>query len=181
MKKLLSADEIAEGVAGLAEQIARDYAGRPLTIVGVLTGCVVMLADLIRLVDLPLRLGWVQARSYRGTSTVGGVLTINADLLPDIKARDVLLVDDIFDTGRTLLELINQLDELHPASIRSAVLLEKEGRREVSVRPDYVAFHIPDEFVVGYGLDYNDLYRNLPYVAAFEAKDLESTDGWHQI
>ena len=177
MKTLLSADEISGGVAGLAEQIARDYAGRPLTIVGVLTGCVVMLADLIRLVDLPLRLGWVQARSYRGTSTVGGVLTINADLLPDIKARDVLLVDDIFDTGRTMLELINQLDKLHPASIRSAVLLEKEGRREVSVRPDYVAFHIPDEFVVGYGLDYNDLYRNLPYVAALEADDLESSDG----
>ena len=177
MKKLLSADEIAEGVARLAEQIARDYAGRPLTIVGVLTGCVVMLADLIRLVDLPLRLGWVQARSYRGTSTVGGTLTINADLLPDIKDRDVLLVDDIFDTGRTMVELINLLDELQPASIRSAVLLEKEGRREVSVRPDYVAFHIPDEFVVGYGLDYNDLYRNLPYVAALEAEDLESTDG----
>lgn len=177
MKKLLSADEIAEGVGQLAEQIARDYAGRPLTIVGVLTGCVVMLADLIRLVDLPLRLGWVQARSYRGTSTISGALTINADLLPDIKDRDVLLVDDIFDTGRTMLELINLLDELQPASIRSAVLLEKEGRREVSVRPDYVAFHIPDEFVVGYGLDYNDLYRNLPYVAALDAEDLESSDG----
>ncbi len=124
MKKLLTADELAEGVGRLAEQIESDYAGRPLTIVGVLTGCVVMLADLIRLIDLPLRLGWVQARSYRGTSTVGGVLTINADLLPDIKARDVLLVDDIFDTGRTMVELINLLDKLQPASIRSAVLLE---------------------------------------------------------
>lgn len=177
MKKLLSANELAEGVGQLAEQIESDYAGRPLTIVGVLTGCVVMLADLIRLIDLPLRLGWVQARSYRGTSTVGEALMINADLLPVIKARDVLLVDDIFDTGRTMLELINLLDELQPASIRSAVLLEKEGRREVSVRPDYVAFHIPDEFVVGYGLDYNDLYRNLPYVAALDAEDLESNDG----
>ncbi len=177
VKQLLSADQLAVGVEELASQISRDYAGRQLTIVGVLTGSVVVLADLIRLLDLPLRLGLVQARSYEGQTTTPSTLRINADMLPDISGRDVLLVDDIFDTGRTLLELISQLDEMRPASIRSAVLLEKEGRCEVSVRPNYVAFKIPDKFVVGYGLDYNDLYRNLPYVAVLEDGDLRASDG----
>ena len=177
VKQLLSADQLAVGVEELASQISRDYAGRQLTIVGVLTGSVVVLADLIRLLDLPLRLGLVQARSYEGQTTTPSTLRINADMLPDISGRDVLLVDDIFDTGRTLLELISQLDEMRPASIRSAVLLEKEGRCEVSVRPNYVAFKIPDKFVVGYGLDYNDLYRNLPYVAVLEDGDLRASEG----
>jgi hypoxanthine phosphoribosyltransferase len=93
-------------------------------------------------------------------------------LIPDIFGRDVLLVDDIFDTGHTLLEVISLLDELGPKSIRSAVLLRKHGRQEVDVQPDFVAFEIPDQFVVGYGLDYRDAYRNLPYVAALEPEDL---------
>jgi len=168
VKTLLSAEEVREGVARLAGDISRDYVGRSLTIVGVLTGSIVLLADLIRLLDLPLRVGLVQAHSYRGPSTVRGALSVNADLMPEIADRHVLLVDDIFDTGHTLHELVSQLDELQPASIRSAVLLEKQERREVSLRPDYVAFEIPNKFVVGYGLDYNDQFRNLPYVAALD-------------
>ena len=168
MKVLLTEDDVRRGVERLAAEVRAFYRGRPLTIVGVLTGSVVLLADLIRLLDMPLRVGVVQARSYRGEATTPGKLAVNAELLPEIRDRDVLLVDDIFDTGATLFELILQLDELRPTSIRSLVLLRKEGRQRVAMRPDHVGFEIPDEFVVGYGLDYADAHRNLPYVAALE-------------
>jgi hypoxanthine phosphoribosyltransferase len=172
LKTLLSEADVREGVERMANQVAAYYIGRPLTIIGVLTGSVVLLADLIRLLKMPLQVGVVQARSYRGAATTPGVLTINADLLPDIRGRDVLLVDDIFDTGQTLWELVAQFDELAPRTLRSAVLLRKKGRCRVSIVPDFVGFEIPDEFVVGYGLDYRDTYRNLPYVAALEAAEL---------
>lgn len=171
LKTLLTEDQLREGVQRLAADVSRCYEGRPLTIVGVLTGCLVVLADLIRHLDMPLRVGLVQARSYRGTATRPGELTINADLLPDIRGRDVLLLDDIFDTGHTLHGLMTQLEGLGPSSVRIAVLLRKHGRQEVDLAPQFVAFDIPDEFVVGYGLDHNDLYRNLPYLAALEPED----------
>lgn len=171
MKKLLTEDQLREGVKRLAGDISRCYEGRPLTIVGVLTGSLVVLADLIRHLELPLRVGLVQARSYRGTATRPGELSINSDLLPDIRGRDILLLDDIFDTGHTLHGLLAQLKSLGPTSVRIAVLLRKRGRQEVELTPDFVAFDIPDEFVVGYGLDHNDLYRNLPYLAALEPAD----------
>jgi hypoxanthine phosphoribosyltransferase len=171
VKTLLSEEQLREGVRRLAAEISTKYKGRPLTIVGVLTGSLVVLADLIRHLDMPLRVGLVQARSYRGEATWPGELSINAAMLPDIKGRDVLLLDDIFDTGHTLRGLLAQLDKLGPQSVRIAVLLKKRGRQEVELTPDYVGFEIPDEFVVGYGLDYNDLYRNLPYLAALEPAD----------
>jgi hypoxanthine phosphoribosyltransferase len=174
VKKLLSEDQLREGVRRLAAEISTWYKDRPLTIVGVLTGSLVVLADLIRHLEMPLRVGLVQARSYRGGVTRPGELSINADLLPDIKGRDVLLLDDIFDTGHTLCCLLAQLDKLGPQSVRIAVLLKKRGRQEVELAPDYVGFEIPDEFVVGYGLDYNDLYRNLPYLAALEPADMSA-------
>jgi hypoxanthine phosphoribosyltransferase len=171
MKQLLSQADVRAGVERMAREVAACYEGRPLTIVGVMTGSIVLLADLIRLLELPLRVGVVQASSYRdGTSR--GPLTINANLLPDIAGRDVLLVDDIFDTGHTLLEVIALMDALGPRSIRSAVLLKKHGKCEVDLAPDFAAFEIPNEFVVGYGLDYRDAYRNLPYVATLEPADL---------
>lgn len=157
----------------MAQQISEVYRDRSPTIVGVLTGSIVLLADIIRLLDLPMRVGVVHARSYRGGSTVRGPLRINADLMPDISGRDVLLVDDIFDTGHTLVELIRLMHQLGPTSIRSAVLLRKHGRQEVDLQPDFIGFEIPNEFVVGYGLDYQDAYRNLPYVAALEPEELE--------
>lgn len=177
MKQLLNAEQVREGVSRLAEEIRAHYGEAPLTIVGVLTGSVVLLADLIRELDMPLRVGVVQARSYRGAATTPGRLTINTDLLPDVGGRHLLLVDDIFDTGQTLQELIRQFQTFSPLSVRSAVLLSKRGRQRVSIRPDHVAFEIPDEFVVGYGLDYRDAYRNLPYVAALEAEELDAEDG----
>jgi hypoxanthine phosphoribosyltransferase len=171
VKTLLSEDQLRDGVKRLAREVSDCYDGRPLTIVGVLTGSLVVLADLIRHLEMPLRVGLVQARSYRGEVTRPGELSINADLLPDIRGRDVLLLDDIFDTGHTLRGLVAQLDKLGPKSVRIAVLLKKRGRQEVELVPDFIGFEIPGEFVVGYGLDYNDLYRNLPYLAALEPAD----------
>jgi len=172
MKTMLSEKELYDGVSRIAKDIADTYKDRQLTAVGVLTGSIVLLADLIRLIDLPLRVGVVQASSYRGATTLRGELLINAELMLDISGRDVLLVDDIFDTGHTLVEVIKKMRAFNPKSIRSAVLLRKEGRQEVDVQPDFVAFNIPDEFVVGYGLDYEDMYRNLPYLAALEPDDI---------
>lgn len=173
MKVLLSKEELHDGVAGMAQQIEEAFEGRQLTIIGVLTGSVVLMADMIRLLEQPMRVGVIQASSYRGATTRRGDLIINSELMLDISGRDVLLVDDIFDTGHTLEQVVEKMHEFNPNSIRSAVLLCKEGRREVEYKPDFVAFKIPDKFVVGYGLDYEDLYRNLPYLAALEADDLE--------
>ncbi|MCE9552617.1 MAG: hypoxanthine phosphoribosyltransferase [Planctomycetes bacterium] len=172
MQELLSAEEIERGVARMAGEIQRGYAGRSLTLVGVLTGSIVFLADLIRKLDLPVRVALVQARSYRGGATRPGRLVVHPDFTPDVAGRDILLVDDIFDTGQTLAHLLDMLDELGPTSIHSAVLLRKSGRAKVACTPDYVGFEIPDRFVVGYGLDYHDLYRHLPYLAALEEHEL---------
>ncbi len=171
MKILLDQNQLHAGVVRLAAEIKATYGEHPLTIIGIMTGSVVLLADVIRKLDMPLRVGVVQTSSYRGTDR--GPLTINADMMLDITGRDVLLVDDIFDTGHTLAEVIDLMREMGPASLRSAVLLRKTGRQIVQLRPDFVAFEIPDEFVVGYGLDYNDEYRNLPYLACLESGDLQ--------
>lgn len=172
MHVLISEDEIRSGVIRMAQSIAADYAGRPLTVLGVLTGSIVLLADLIRALNLPLRVGLIQASSYRGATTTPGKLTINREHLPEVNGRDVLLLDDIFDTGQTLAGLLAALSQLQPRSVRSAVLLWKEGRQRVDVVPDYHAFKIPDLFVVGYGLDYNDEYRNLPHIAVLDEQEL---------
>ncbi len=172
MRELLSKERLESGVAAMAQQVSQCYGDRPLTILGVLTGSIVLLADLIRMLEMPLRVGVVQASSYRGQTTRGR-LTINSDLMPDVHGRDVLLVDDIFDTGHTINEVMAKVRQLGPTSIRCAVLLRKTGRQEIDLDPDFVAFDIPDEFVVGYGLDYRDAYRNLSFVAALEPDDLE--------
>ena len=172
MKTLLTEEQLREGIRRMAGEIEAHYRGKPLTIVGVLIGSVVLLADLIRLVDVPLRVELIQARN--GHPSGGhGPLVVDPELLSEnVEGRHVLLVDDIFDTGRTLWELIPQIDELGPASVRSAVLLRKQGRAEVSLKPDFVAFDIPNCFVVGYGLDYQGRYHNLPYLASLEPAEL---------
>jgi hypoxanthine phosphoribosyltransferase len=172
MKVLLSKEELHAGVARLAQEIASCYEGRQLTVIGVLTGSVVLMADLIRMIDLPTRVGVLQASSYRGATTTRGELEINADWLIDVGGRDVLLVDDIFDTGHTLERVVETMQGFGPASLRSAVLLRKKSRQEVKYNPDFVGFDIPDKFVVGYGLDFEDMYRNLPYLAALEDEDI---------
>ncbi len=172
MKTLLNQADIKKGVEKLAQEITDHYGERPLTIIGVMTGCIIFMADVIRLLEMPLRVGVVQTSSYDGVDR--GRLKINSEMMPDITGRDVLLMDDIFDTGHTLKEVLRLMDELNPTSLKSAVLLSKTGRQEVDCSPDFVVFDIPDEFVVGYGLDYEDEYRNLPFVAALEPADIQS-------
>ncbi len=172
MKTLLSKEDLHDGVMRMADEIVACYQDRQLTIVGVLTGSVVLMADLIRVIDLPMRVGVLQASSYRGATTTRGELVINSELMLDISGRDVLLVDDIFDTGHTLVRTLEKMHDLGPKSIRSAVLLRKNGRQEIDYTPDFIGFDIPDEFVVGYGLDFEDMYRNLPFLAALEEADI---------
>jgi hypoxanthine phosphoribosyltransferase len=172
MKVLVSAEEIQKSIDRLAEKIREREGSRPLTVIAVMTGSIIFLADLIRKLEMPLRVGVLQARSYLGTAR--GTLTINSEMLPEIAGRDVLVVDDIFDTGHTLVKVLSLLNDLGPRSIRTAVLILKDGKQQVELRPDYVGFEIPDVFVVGYGLDYNDAYRNLPFLAALEPPDIES-------
>jgi hypoxanthine phosphoribosyltransferase len=165
MEILIPAERIQQRVAELAEEIASDYQDRAVTIVGVLTGSLIFLADLIRHLDLPLRIGLIQASSYRGAVTEPGELRIQPELTPDVRGRHVLLLDDILDTGQTLCHLVAHFQALEPASLRVAVLVRKHGRQTVPLEPDYCGFEIPDAFVVGYGLDFNDEYRHLPYIA----------------
>jgi hypoxanthine phosphoribosyltransferase len=169
METLIPASRIQQRIAEMAEQIMRDYPKQPVTIVGVLTGCLMFLADLVRHLDLPLRIGLIQASSYRGETTKPGTLHIAPELIPDVRGRHVLLLDDILDTGQTLGYLVRHLRGHGVASLRVAVLLRKVGRQTTPLEPDYCGFEIPDAFVVGYGLDYNDEYRHLPYIAVLPA------------
>jgi hypoxanthine phosphoribosyltransferase len=169
MQVLIGADDIRLRVDELARQIAQDYQGRPVFFVGVLTGCLIFLADLVRRLELPLQIHLVQASSYRGEATVPGQLRLRLDTLPDLAGRDVLLIDDILDTGLTLSRLVEEIRRRGAASVRVCVLLHKEGRQQVALEPDYTGFKIPNEFVVGYGLDHNDEYRHLPYIATLTA------------
>lgn len=167
MNVLLTEEQIRERVAQIAAEVNRDFAGRPLTVVGILTGSLVFLADLIRRIEVPLKIGLLQASSYRGETTTAGELRINDALLTDVTGRDLLLLDDILDTGQTLTRIVAHLRAKGVASLRTCVLLRKIGRQQVPFEPDYVGFTIPDKFVIGYGLDYNDDYRHLPYIGEF--------------
>ena len=173
MKTLFSEEQVQETVRRIAGKIREQYQSRPLTLLGVTSGSVIFLADLIRLLEMPLRVKTIQARKYAHHEMRPGPLVFNLDLLePDVRGRDVLLVDGIFDTGERLWELFQQMDELGPASLRSVVLMRKKGRARVSTEPDLVGFEIPNEYVVGYGLQYRDRYRNLPSVAVLEPDDM---------
>jgi len=165
---LLSESQIQARVKELGRQIEADYQGKPLTIVAVLTGSLILLADLIRQIQIPLRVALLQASSYKGASTTAGVLLINEAFAPDVAGRDVLLLDDILDTGHTLSALVRRMADRGALSVRTAVLLRKVGRQEVRLEPDYCGFTIPDAFVVGYGLDFDDDYRHLPHVAVLD-------------
>jgi hypoxanthine phosphoribosyltransferase len=165
---LISEARIGERVRDLGRQIEADYQGKPLTIVAVLTGSLILLADLVRQIHLPLRVALLQASSYKGATTTAGALVLNEAFAPDVAGRHVLLLDDILDTGHTLVTLVGLMRQRGAASVRTAVLLRKLGRQQVPLEPDYCGFVIPDAFVVGYGLDYNDDYRHLPYIAVLD-------------
>jgi hypoxanthine phosphoribosyltransferase len=168
MQILISAEQIQRRVVDLAERIGSEYRDKSVTIVGVLTGSLIFLSDLIRHLDLPLRIGLLQASSYRGETTQPGELHLAPELVPDVRGRHVLLLDDILDTGRTLDRLVSHVRDLGASSIKVAVLLRKQGRQQVPLEPDFCGFTIPDKFVVGYGLDFNDEYRHLPYIAVYD-------------
>jgi hypoxanthine phosphoribosyltransferase len=168
VRVLIPPERIQERLRELAAEIARDYDGEPVTLLGVLTGSLMLVADLVRQLPLRTRIGFVQASSYRGPTTQPGTLEIVPTLLPDIRDRHVLLVDDILDTGQTLAQVLEHVRRLGPRSVRVAVLLRKRGRQVIAYEPDYTGFDIPDVFVVGYGLDYDDEYRQLPFVGVLE-------------
>lgn len=161
---LLSEEELASCVRRLAAEINRDYAGKEPVLIGILQGSFVFLADLVREITLPIRVEFMSVSSYMSSTQSSGHVTIRLDLSEDIAGRDVILVEDILDSGRTLSELIPRLQERNPASLKSCVLLNKPSRRVVDVPVDYCGQDIPDAFVVGYGLDYDQKYRNLPYL-----------------
>jgi hypoxanthine phosphoribosyltransferase len=171
VRRLIEASAIHDKVAELGRQITDEYRGRPLTVIGILTGGVVLVSDLIRRIELPLRVGMIQASSYRGRATAPGETLLEVNLLPDIRERHVLIVDDIYDTGRTLAAVVERIRAANPLSVRVAVLLSKDRARDMACDPEYVGFHIADVFVVGYGLDYNDEHRSLPYIAALDEGD----------
>ncbi|MGO9833508.1 MAG: hypoxanthine phosphoribosyltransferase [Polyangiaceae bacterium] len=165
---MLSSEQIAVRVGELGAQITRDYAGHDLVLVCVLKGSFVFAADLARAIDLPLRIDFLGVRSYgQGTATTG-VVQITQDLARPIDHEDVLLVEDIVDTGLTMAHLVDLLRTRGPASVRICALLHKPARARVAVAIDYLGFTIDDRFVVGYGLDLDDRYRNLPYVGVVE-------------
>jgi hypoxanthine phosphoribosyltransferase len=162
---LLTEADIAAKVEELGRRIAADYAGRNLTLVSVLKGSLPFMADLMRQIALPLRIDLMEVSSYGGTSTESsGLVRIMKDLSASIVGEDVLLVEDIIDTGLTLNYLVRYLRGKNPASLRICTLLDKPARRLVDIPVDYVGFEIPDQFVVGYGLDFGERYRNLRFV-----------------
>jgi len=162
-KILITDEQLAKRIKILARSIERDFRGREMVVVSLLNGTVLFLADLIRHLNLPLRLDFIGVSSY-GAGTESGELVFTKELRLDVRGRDVLLVDDILDTGKTLSRVLPKLKALKPRRIKTCVLLDKPSRRVAKVKPDYVGFTIPDLFVIGYGLDFAERYRNLPFV-----------------
>jgi hypoxanthine phosphoribosyltransferase len=169
MEILIPAEAIAARLDELAEEIASYYRDTPVTIVGILNGSLMFVADLIRRIRLPLRVGFLTASSYRGCATQPGKLIIHDETLPEVTNRHVLLLDDILDTGKTLTRVVAHLRDRGACTVKVGVLLRKLGRQEVPFEPDFVAFTIPNRYVVGYGLDHDEQYRHLPYIAALSS------------
>ncbi len=174
---LLTEEQISAKVAELGRRIAADYADRNLTLVSVLKGSLPFMADLMREIPLSLRIDLMEVSSYGGTSTESsGLVRIIKDLSASIAGEDVLLVEDIIDTGLTLNYLIRYLRGKNPATLRICTLLDKPARRLVDIPVDYVGFEIPDQFVVGYGLDYSERYRNLRFVGVLRPEVYSAAD-----
>lgn len=161
---LISAEQIAAKVAEMGQRISRDYRDKDLVVIGILKGAVIFLSDLVRAVTVPLCLDFMAVSSYGSSTESSGVVRIMKDLDRSVENKDVLIVEDIIDSGLTLRYLVENLEARKANSVRICTLLDKPARRKTEVAIDYNGFIIPDEFAVGYGLDYNDRYRNLPGV-----------------
>jgi hypoxanthine phosphoribosyltransferase len=165
---LVTEAALQQRVAELGEEISRDYAGRSLLLIGVLKGAVFFLSDLMRFLEVPVEIDFMAVASYGSATDSSGVVRILKDLDAPIEDRDVLIVEDIVDSGLTLQYLLRNLGSRNPRSLEVCALLTKPDRRKVDLPTRYVGFEIPDRFVVGYGLDYDERHRNLPFVAALE-------------
>ena len=166
---LVSEEQLQAKVAELGARISADYEGRDLLLVSILKGAVVFMADLMRAVTIPCGIDFMVVSSYGGANTSStGLVKIIKDLDQDLSGKDVLIVEDILDTGITLSHLMPMLQMRRPRSLRLCTILSKPSRRKADIEPDYCGFEVPDEFVVGYGLDYDEKYRNLPYVGVLK-------------
>ena len=166
---LVSAEQLKAKVAELGAQISRDYAGKNLVLVSILKGSVVFMADLMRAVTIPCNIDFMVVSSYGGGNTTStGLVKIIKDLDGDLSGKDVLIVEDILDTGVTLSNLVPMLKMRNPNSVKICTILDKPSRRKADIQPDYEGFQVPDEFVVGYGLDYCQQYRNVPYIGVLK-------------
>ncbi|MFA6711789.1 MAG: hypoxanthine phosphoribosyltransferase [Candidatus Caldatribacteriota bacterium] len=167
---LIPENQIQKKVEQLGEQISRDYQGKELFCIGVLRGAIIFLADLARFIKVPMVIDFISISSYGISTESSGVVRILKDLDENIENKDVLIVEDIIDTGLTLDYLLRMLRSRKPASLKVCTLLNKKDRKKIDVPIDYCGFDIPDKFVVGYGLDYNGLYRNIPYILVLKSE-----------
>jgi hypoxanthine phosphoribosyltransferase len=168
---LIEEAALKKKVQEMAKQIEKDYRGKDLVAVGILKGALLFLADLVKSIDLPLTYDFMDVSSYGALTESTGDVRILKDLSMKIEGRDVLIVEDIIDTGYTLAFLLENLKTRKPASLKICCLLDKASRRKVEVKTDYIGFVIPDKFAVGYGLDYDERYRNLPYIAELQLSE----------
>ncbi|HEX0895888.1 hypoxanthine guanine phosphoribosyltransferase [Streptococcus pneumoniae] len=167
-KVLVSHDEITEAAKKLDAQLTKDYAGKNPILVGILKGSIPFMAELVKHIDTHIEMDFMMVSSYHGGTASSGVINIKQDVTQDIKGRHVLFVEDIIDTGQTLKNLRDMFKEREAASVKIATLLDKPEGRVVEIEADYTCFTIPNEFVVGYGLDYKENYRNLPYIGVLK-------------
>lgn len=165
---LVSEEQLKAKIAELGAQISKDYEGKNLVLVSILKGSVVFMADLMRAISIPCSIDFMVVSSYGSSTTTSGLVKIIKDLDDDLSGKDVLIVEDILDTGVTLSNLVPMLKLRNPSSVKICTILDKPSRRKADVQPDYEGFRVPDEFVVGYGLDYDEKYRNLPYVGVLK-------------
>lgn len=168
VRVLLSEEEVDTRIREIGEQISRDYAGKSIHLVCVLKGGSFFMCELAKRISVPVSLDFMSVSSYGSDTKSSGVVKIVKDLDEPLQGKDVLVVEDIVDSGRTLSYLMEMLQDRRPASLRLCTLLDKPDRRVIDVKVDYTGFQIPDEFVVGYGLDYDQMYRNLPYIGVVE-------------
>ena len=166
--KMFTEEQIREKVRELGKQIEKDYSGEEVLLVGILKGANVFLCDLIRQIDLDVKIDFMSVSSYGSGTESSGTVKILKDLDADIKGRNVIIVEDIIDSGRTLNNLVKELNVREPKSLKLCTLLDKPSRRVVDVVVDYIGFEIEDKFIVGYGIDYAEKYRNLPYIGIVE-------------
>lgn len=165
---LVTNEEIKKRVKELGQQITEDYKGKDLMLVGILKGAVIFMSELVQNIDLPITMDFMAVSSYGDSSQSSGVVRIIKDLDCYIEGKDILIVEDIIDTGLTLNYLTDNLKKRKPNSVKVCTLLDKPERRKIEVPVDYVGFEVPDEFIIGYGIDYAQKYRNLPYIASLK-------------